>query len=140
MDFPTITALTGAVLLALQQGLMLNTGFHRVSSGVAVGITDDRHLERKMRRHGNLAENAAIFVVVLGLLELLTGTTVVVKVFGIAFVSARVMHALGFSSLVGSHLEEGSKIFVVLRSTGATLSALIGFCLSGYLIFLITTI
>lgn len=141
MALPLTAALTGAVLIVLQQILMLNTGMHRVKTQIGVGVGDDLHLERKARRHGNLAENAALFVIVLGLTELITGSSGAVSTFAAVFVGARLCHALGFSSLSGSHGgDEGSKVFVLLRALGAFGTALSGVGLGAYLMYQIVVL
>jgi hypothetical protein len=134
MEFPVITAATAGVLLIFQQLLMLSVGMYRVKVRRGVGHGEDLQLERLVRRHGNLAENAAVFLVGLGLLELATGSGPVTLGFAGVFLAARLFHALGFSSLAGSHLAEGSKLFLLLRSSGAILSALAGVALGGYLL------
>lgn len=142
MDFPDIAAATAAVLLLLQQVLMLNTGLYRAKTGIGVGTGGDLTLERRMRRHGNLAENAAIFVAGLALLELYTGTTPVVMGFAAVFLAARLLHIVGFSTISGSHGPAGpggpaGRLFVAIRATGATGSALTGIALGGYLLALL---
>ena len=82
MEIPYTAAAVGAVLLILQLVLMMSTGIHRGKTLIGVGVGDDKDLERKMRRHGNLAENAAIFVVVLALTEGIVGGGAVVVAFG----------------------------------------------------------
>ena len=134
MEFPTISAVTAGVLLMLQQLLMLNVGMYRTKVRMGTGYGNDQNLERLGRRHGNLAENAAIFIVTLALLELQLGPTTVVVSLAIAFIVARLAHAIGFSSLAGSHLGEGSKLFLFLRAGGATFTALIGLATAAYLL------
>jgi len=50
---------------------------------------DDRDLERKVRRHGNLAENAAIFVVVLALAEMIGTGSAMLWALGLIFLVGR---------------------------------------------------
>ena len=135
MEFPVISAATAGLLLAIQQLLMFNVGMYRGRVRIATGYGDDLNLERVSRRHGNLAENAAIFVVVLTLLELKTGASFVIISFAGTFILARLAHAVGFSSLAGSHLKEGNKLFLYSRTAGATITALLGPLLGGYLIY-----
>lgn len=140
MEFPVVAALVGGFLLILQQSLMMNTGSYRGKVQVGVGFGDDRHLERKIRRHGNLAENAAIFVVVLALTEMLTGGGATITAFGVVFVLARISHAVAFNSLAGSHdKDEGSKFFLIARMMGALASGLSGIALGLYLIYSVLT-
>ncbi|MEP3422856.1 MAG: MAPEG family protein [Erythrobacter sp.] len=139
--YPYTAALVGAFLYILQQGLMMNTGAYRGKVGVGVGVGDDRHLERKSRRHGNLAENAAIFIVVLALTEMLIGTGPIVIAFGAVFALARVSHAFAFNSLSGSHEKtEGGQKYLLARMIGALLSGLTGIALSLFLIYSVITV
>ena len=49
------------------------------------------------RRHGNFAENAAIFVAALALFELLGGGRETVEIFAAIFIVGRLSHAIGLS-------------------------------------------
>ena len=134
---PVITALAAGPLLVLQALLMFSVGFHRGRAAIGVGVGDDLHLERKMRRHGNLAENAGFFLLTLGLFELLGGSRTAVIVFATLFVAARLSHAIGFSSLAGSHVgQEGSKLFIAARAGGAFATGLSSIALGGLLAWL----
>ncbi len=136
MDLPLYTAITAGVLLVLQQLLMFSAGMHRAKTGQGVGSAGDLELERKVRRHGNLAENAAMYLVALGALEVLTGSTAVVAAFAASFVVARALHAIGFSHLAGSHSpEHGPKLFMFARAGGASLTGLLGIGLGLYLLY-----
>lgn len=138
MEFPYTAATVGAILIVLQQILMMITGTHRGQVKIGVGFGDDKDLERKIRRHGNLAENAAIFIVVLSLTEGLVGTGAAVMTFGAIFVVARICHALAFSSIAGSHGQDGaSKAFARLRVAGALGNGLSGIGLGLYLIVML---
>lgn len=140
MAYPYTAALVGAFLYILQQGLMMNTGSYRGKAGIGVGFGDNRDLERKIRRHGNLAENAAIFIVILALTEMLVGTGPVVIAFGAVFALARVSHAFAFNSLGGSHEKiEGTRKYLLARLIGALLSGLTGILLSLFLIYSVIT-
>jgi uncharacterized membrane protein YecN with MAPEG domain len=128
MDIPVITATTAAVLLVMQQALMMQTGLYRPKAQAALGDNGDQDMARLMRRHGNLAENAALMLIGLAMLELLTGPTLLVKVIAVGFIGARVLHAVSFSSLRGSHaLGEGTKPWLRMRIAGAVGTALCGF-------------
>ncbi|MEO0998818.1 MAG: MAPEG family protein, partial [Pseudomonadota bacterium] len=122
-------------LVVLQTVLMMTVGLHRAQSGINVGFAEDPDLERKIRRHGNLAENAALFLAALTVLELVGAATTVVAGLGLVFVAARLAHAAAFSSLAGSHGRDGRKAFLLLRGVGAfgTLATSIG--LGGYLLW-----
>lgn len=141
MTFPVVTAALAGILLILQQILMLTAGTHRAKTGVGVGYDNDKNLERLVRRHGNLAENAAIFIAALALLELFSGPTLAVQILAAMFLVARLSHAIGFSNLKGSHGKlagedaAGSGTVVLFRVTGASLTALSGIALGAYLLF-----
>lgn len=141
MTLPVISAALAGVILILQQILMLATGTRRGKTGQGVGVAGDLELERLARRHGNLAENSGIFIASLALLELLIGSGMTVQILALVFLVARLSHALGFSTLRGSHgkidgkTAPGSALFVGLRAGGATLTALSGIALGGFILF-----
>lgn len=138
MEFPMVAAFVGAILVITQQIFMMIAGTHRGSVSIGVGVGDDKQLERKVRRHGNLAENAAIFLVVLGFAEMLSGGTLVTTALGTIFLIARISHAVAFSSLSGSHGQKnGAKVFVLCRMLGALGTGLSGILLGLYLLFLL---
>jgi len=121
MNMPLYAAALGAFLIVLQVVLMLSVGLHR-SKGQFIGNDGDRDIERKVRRHGNLAENSGLFLVVIALFEMLVGQTTFVLVLCIVFAVARIFHALGFASLAGSHGEDLTgprKAFAGMRAMGA---------------------
>lgn len=135
MELPYTAAAVGAILIIMQQALMMNTGIYRGKVRVGVGYGDDQELERKIRRHGNLAENAGVFIIVLALTEGIFGGNVVVTGFGIVFVVARLSHAIAFNSIAGSHGQEnGPKMYPLMRMAGAVLSGLCGIGLGLYLL------
>lgn len=135
MEFPIIAATTAGLLLIMQQALMLSVGMYRGKVKLGVGYGEDLDMQRLIRRHGNLAENAAIFIATLALLELYVGSGTVVYAFAIAFFAGRISHLLGFSSLSGSHLADGSKLFLFLRAGGAMTTAIVGLATGGYLVW-----
>ncbi|MEM9091030.1 MAG: MAPEG family protein [Cyanobacteria bacterium P01_F01_bin.53] len=136
MTIPVVSATVAAVMIILQQVLMVMVGLHRAKVGIGVGVGNDNQLERKVRRHGNLAENSALFIATLALAELLGASRIVVMGFGIAFVVARISHAIAFSSLAGSHVgAKGSKVFPTMRAIGAFGTLLSGVGLGLFLAF-----
>ncbi len=136
MEFPNISAALGAFLLLLQAAMMISVGLHRTKIKVGIGISDDPVLERKVRRHGNLAENAAVFVLVLALMELSGASSTAVAWFAGLFALARVLHATGFSHVDGAQGNlEGNKFFLAARVLGATLTGWTGIALGGYFLY-----
>jgi len=137
---PLISAGLGGVLIIMSQTLMLSVGMHRTRTKRGVGYGDDVTLERKIRRHGNLIENAPMFVLVLALLEMAGGSQTAVLAFAGVFLIARICHAIGFSSLSGSHQADSFNVFLGLRAVGATTTALVGIMLGGYLLFTLSSL
>lgn len=135
-QLPIYTAWLAAFLVVFQVVLMFRVGATR-AKGLAIGIGDDRDLERKVRRHGNLAENSGLFVAAIGLLELIAGQTTYVLVIAAGFAIARILHAAGFSSLAGSHGDgEGGTMnpFILMRGFGAMGTIAVAFACAGFLI------
>lgn len=119
MTMPIISAVAGALLIILQAILMVLVGIHRVRNNVNLGTGDDLALERKIRRHGNLAENAALFIVVLALAEMTVVPDNVIRIIAIVFVLGRILHAIALSTVAGSHGSAAGKVFPVFRALGA---------------------
>ncbi|MEM6858807.1 MAG: MAPEG family protein [Pseudomonadota bacterium] len=133
---PIYSGWLAAFLIVFQVTLMVAVGSSR-AKGPAIGIGDDRDLERKVRRHGNLAENSGLFLAAIGVLEIIAGQTTYVLVIAIGFATARLLHAAGFSSLAGSHGdgEEGMiNPFILMRGLGAMGTIAVAFACAGFLI------
>lgn len=135
MTAPIISAYAGGLLIIMQALLMVMVGLYRGKSGVSLGLGDDPVLERKIRRHGNLAENAAIFIAVLAIAEMTVVPNEVIKIIAIVFVIARLFHAIAMSTVIGSHGGEGSKFFVVARILGAFGTFASFLALGGFLLY-----
>ncbi|MEM6898939.1 MAG: MAPEG family protein [Pseudomonadota bacterium] len=141
MTFPIIATTLGGGLLILQYVLMLNVGMHRFATSIGVGTGADQNLERKVRRHGNLAENAAIFLVILGFVEAYGASANVVIGFAAVFGAARLLHVIGFSSLNGSHNPNAkNKAFIAARAMGAFGTAFSGLGLGAYALYLMRNV
>ncbi|GAA0466157.1 hypothetical protein GCM10009096_03530 [Parasphingorhabdus litoris] len=135
MTVPIISAYAGALLIILQGVLMVLTGLHRVKAGINLGVGDDPVMERKIRRHGNLAENAGLFVAVLAIAEMTIVPSSAIMIIASAFVIARFSHAIALSTEAGSHGAEGGKIFVLARVIGAFGTLICFLALGGILLF-----
>lgn len=135
MTYPVFAASLGAFLIIIQQILLMNVGSYRTKVGIGSGTGGDLQLERKMRQHGNLAENAAIFIVMLAFVEMLGASILIVQIFAAVFLAARLLHFIAFASLAGSHDPGG--IFLVLRGLGAFGTVLSGVGVGVYLLYLI---
>jgi hypothetical protein len=80
-----------------------------------------------VRRHGNLAENAAIFIASVSLLELLGGGRLWVEILCGVFLLARLLHAFGLSQ------QNPTNIF---RIAGVILTAVAGLAVGVRLIWI----
>lgn len=118
-----------AYLLLLQMVLMLTVGMYRIKKLKGMGVQDDLTLERLVRRHGNLAENAGIFVAAIALLELQTGSTPLVFGLCLVFAIAEPCTPLG-SPLLLEHISliaRGLAVsFLGARAIGALSTAFSG--------------
>ena len=94
---PVVSALTAGVLIIAQMALLLTVIGTRRRVRQSLGEAGDPALTRAVRRHGNFAENAAIFVVSLALLEMLGAPRLYVVPAAALFVIGRVLHAIGLS-------------------------------------------
>ena len=94
---PVISAFTAGILILLQTALVFAAVNQRRQHGPSLGESTDPNVIRAVRRHGNLAENAAIFIACVALLEMLGGGRLWVEILCAAFVLGRLLHALGLS-------------------------------------------
>lgn len=90
VTLPT-AALCGLLLVIL--GLRVSD--LRRSGKVSLGDGGDPALLARIRAHGNFAEHAAIALVLIAAIELATGATLLLTIVAVAFVVARVAHAIG---------------------------------------------
>lgn len=108
---------------------MFAVGIYRTRKKQGMGVQDDLTLERMVHRHGNLAENAGIFIASIALLEFQTGSTRLVFALCLVFAIARTLHAVRFSSPYGAYRMDAqgpNLIFLGARALGATVSGLSG--------------
>ena len=97
MPLPLISALTAGVLIIMQMALLYAVVRARRSNRQSLGDGGKGELLLAIRRHGNFAENAAIFIAGFALLELLGTGQIEVAVLCGVFVAARVAHIVGLS-------------------------------------------
>ncbi len=99
MIFPAISAQTAGILIVLQTLMMFWTAFGRRKYQQSFGAGGEQKLEKRMRAHGNLAENASLFLIVLALLEMGGASSTTVLYLAAAFVAVRISHAIGVGVL-----------------------------------------
>ena len=100
-SYPYITAATAAILAVFQMFLMLYVANGRGKFKTGLGDGGHPGLIRRIRIHGNLAENAPLFLILLGLVEISQRWPTYVPIVAAVFVIARVSHALGLSMSSG---------------------------------------
>ena len=122
---PVVSALTAGILILLQSALVFAAANQRRLHGPSVGEPADLNVTRAVRRHGNLAENAAIFIACATLLEMLGGGQLWVEILCAAFVAARLLHAFGLSM---------KNTVNAFRVVGIILTVIVGLTLGGRLI------
>ncbi|HZC16634.1 MAG TPA: MAPEG family protein [Caulobacteraceae bacterium] len=122
---PIISAFTAGILMLLQTALVFAAVNQRRLHGPSLGESSDPNVIRAVRRHGNLAENAAIFIACVALLEMLGGGRPWVAILCAAFLIARLSHAFGLS------LKNTVNGF---RVVGVVLTVAVGLGLGGRLI------
>lgn len=126
MQFPVISALTAGVLIVLQTLLSALISGQRRKTHIAIGDGGDEALQRATRRHGNLAEQAGLFIAGFTLLELSGQAPNLLAVLCTAYVLARISHAIGMSQTVTTNPG---------RMIGAIGSLVVGFVLGGTLVW-----
>jgi uncharacterized membrane protein YecN with MAPEG domain len=93
---PVISAIAAGVIILGQMALMLSTALRRRGTRQPLG-DGDVAMQRSIRRHGNYAENAAIFVASLALLEMMGAVRPFVIGLATLFIVGRLLHAIGLS-------------------------------------------
>lgn len=131
MTLPLTAALAAAILAVLQVVLMVAVGNMRRATSISFGDGGNDELLRLTRRHGNLIENAPIFLILLTLLEMLGGNPLVVMGLAGLFVLARISHAIALSSA------DGPLVFRVFGALGTVLSLLGS---AGFVAFQVSTL
>ncbi len=103
MEFPIITAEAAIVLALLQALLMMRTGFYRAKTSIGMGDAGNEDLLKRIRAHGNLAENSALVLILLGLNELAGLSASILFPIAAVFVLLRLGHAFALSKTTGAH-------------------------------------
>jgi uncharacterized membrane protein YecN with MAPEG domain len=94
---PVVSAFTAGILILMQVALMAAVVLARRRNRQSLGDGSNPALLRAIRRHGNFAENAAIFIAGFTLLEMLGASQANLAILCALFVVGRISHALGLS-------------------------------------------
>jgi uncharacterized protein len=94
MMLPVTLTIAGASAL-IHIWLSVRVSQFRRRHKVSVGDGGHDGVLARMRAHGNFAENAPLFLILLGLIELAVGASIWLWVLGLLFVAARLLHPFG---------------------------------------------
>jgi uncharacterized protein len=121
MILPITLTIAGAAAIL---HIWLSVRVSRLRRPLKIGVGDGGNeiLLRRMRAHGNYAENMPIFLILVGLLELAGGNRNILWATAIAFILARLLHAFGMDRPGGNWM----------RVTGISLSWLLLLGLAGW--------
>lgn len=95
----TITLVTAGAAALLNLWLALRTGAVRMKARVDIGDGGNDALIRRMRAHANFVEYAPFVVILIGLIELTTGTSLWLWGVSVLFIMARIAHAIGMDGI-----------------------------------------
>ena len=99
---PYVTALYACVLALLLIALAVRVSRSRMKLGIGIGDGGDGRLARAIRVHANAVEWTLPMLLLLIVAELNRASPLLLHVCGVAFVVARVVHAIGLSRSAGS--------------------------------------
>ena len=94
----TTTLLYAGILGIISLALSAAVGGKRGSTGVSVGVGDDKDLLVATRRHANFVEYVPLALILMALLEANGVSTLTIHIFGVALTVARICHPLGLSA------------------------------------------
>ncbi len=118
----TLVTAGGAALIALW--LAIRVGQVRTKAKVSIGDGGDAALICRMRAQANFVEYAPFIVILIGLLEFSTGTSIWLWAAGALFLLARVAHPLGMDGLKYARMVGTVVTFVLLLGLGGYAIAL----------------
>jgi uncharacterized protein len=123
MILPITLTIAGAAAI-LHIWLSLRVSRLRRPLKIGVGDGGNEVLARRMRAHGNFAENVPIFLVLLGFLELAMGRELWLWGAAILFILARIAHAFGMDRPGANALRVGGISVTWLVLLGLALYAI----------------
>ena len=100
-NLPIYTGLAAASLMLLHVILLQMVLRQRIKHKVALGDGGVDSLFRAIRVQGNFVENVPLFLIGLGICEIMAGSNMVVGGLAGVFVIARIAHAVGLSMAPG---------------------------------------
>lgn len=94
MILPITMTIAGAAAI-LNAWLGVRCSLRRRGAGISLGDGGDAIMAARMRAHANFIEYTPIILILIGLIELAEGSSVLLWVVGVAYILARVLHAIG---------------------------------------------
>jgi uncharacterized membrane protein YecN with MAPEG domain len=94
---PIVTAFTAGLIIVMQMALAFSIVRTRRRARQSIGDGGNQQLLLAIRRHGNFAENAAIFIARSTLLEIMSGGGTGLMILCAGFVLGRIGHLIGLS-------------------------------------------
>ena len=113
-----ITLMTAGAAAIINLWLAMRTGAVRTKSKVSIGDGGNEALIRRMRAHANFVEYAPFILILIGLLEFTTGTSIWLWVAAALFLIARVAHPLGMDGLPVGRMLGTLLTFLLLLGLG----------------------
>jgi len=113
-----ITLMTAGAAAIINLWLALRTGAVRTKTKVSIGDGGNEALICRMRAHANFVEYAPFIIILIGLLEFTTGTSVWLWVASALFLLARVAHPLGMDGLPAARMIGTLVTFALLLGLG----------------------
>ncbi|MGA9335078.1 MAG: MAPEG family protein [Rudaea sp.] len=107
-----ITGIYAALSAILIVYLSVRVVIYRRAQRIGLGDGDDAEMRKRIRAHGNAVEYVPLCLILLLLLELNQTPPVLLHVFGVVLIAARVAHAWGVSRHSG--ISPGRALGVVL--------------------------
>lgn len=107
-----VTPLYAGLLGLLLIGLAYNVSRYRVGLKIAFGDNGHPGLQRAIRAHSNLTENAPLGLILLAAVEIQGFSAVAIHVLGCMLVLGRGMHAFGLSRNPGTSVGRAGGILL----------------------------
>lgn len=118
MILPITLTVAGAAAL-INIWLAIRVGQKRVAGKVSIGDGGDLPLIARMRAHANFSEYTPYFLILVGLIEMATGTSLWLWIVSGAYLLARIAHGIGMDMIDGQSKLRGIGILVTMLSLAA---------------------
>jgi uncharacterized protein len=119
----TLTMAAAAVFVHIW--LAMRCSRVRMRDNVSIGDGNSELLRTRMRAHGNFTENTPLFLILLGLLELSGSSRQWLWVAGIAFVLARISHAIGMERRSPNLFRAGGMVITLIVLAALAIAAIL---------------